>query len=158
MEQEGFLRLAAKYKDTVYRVALNMLASPADADDVTQETLLRLLYSKKPFSDDEYAKRWLIRVCINLCKNELRSAWRKKRGDMPEDVPVFDREGQRELYSAVMSLPEKYRTALYLFYYEEMSAREIGELTGISESAVTTRLCRGKPGRRLYIRRRHLPV
>ncbi len=121
-----------------------MLASPADADDITQETLLRLLSYNKPFSGGDHAKRWLIRVAINLCKNELRSAWRKKREPMPEEVPVFDREEQRELYSAVMSLPEKYRTALYLFYYEDMSAREIGEITGAKESAVTTRLSRGR--------------
>ena len=144
MEREEFLRLAARYKDTVYRVALNMLASPADADDVTQETLLRLLSRNKPFSGDDHAKRWLIRVTINLCKNELRSAWRKKREPMPEEVPAYDRGEQRELYSAVMSLPEKYRTAMYLFYYEDMSAREIGELTGAKESAVTTRLSRGR--------------
>ena len=43
-----------------------------------------------------------------------------------------------------MALPEKYRTALYLFYYEELSVREIGELLGVGESTVTTRLARAR--------------
>lgn len=56
---------------------------------------------------------------------------------------------QGELYQAVMSLPEKYRTVLDLFYYEELSVREIGEVLGLSQSAVTTRLSRAAPARTL---------
>ena len=58
--------------------------------------------------------------------------------------PVFDREEQRELFRAVMALPEKYRTVLYLFYYEELSIQETAELLKLSRSAVTTRLTRAR--------------
>ena len=58
--------------------------------------------------------------------------------------PVFDREDQRDLFHAVMALPEKYRAVLYLFYYEELSIRETAELLKLSRSAVTTRLARAR--------------
>ena len=62
----------------------------------------------------------------------------------PQTEPIFDREDQRALFHAVMALQEKYRTVLYLFYYEELSVREIAELLKISQSSVTTRLTRAR--------------
>ena len=61
-----------------------------------------------------------------------------------QQAPVFDRMEQRELFDTVMALPEKYRTVLYLFYYEELSIREISELLKVSQSSVTTRLTRAR--------------
>ena len=63
--------------------------------------------------------------------------------ELPE-TPVFDRPEQGELYREVMGLPEKYRTVLYLFYYEELTVKEIGEILGLRTSAVTTRLHRAR--------------
>ena len=76
----------------------------------------------------------------------LKSPWRKRRVSWEEapEIPVFDRPEQAALYQEVMALPEKYRTALYLFYYEELSVREIGALLGVGESTVTTRLARAR--------------
>lgn len=58
--------------------------------------------------------------------------------------PVFDRTEQRKLFEAVMDLPEKYRTVLYLYYYEELSIRETAAALKLSQSAVTTRLSRAR--------------
>ena len=62
---------------------------------------------------------------------------------LPEE-PVFQEPQEEELYREVMALPEKYRTVLDLFYYEELSVREIAETLGIKESLVTTRLSRAR--------------
>ena len=62
---------------------------------------------------------------------------------LPE-TPVFDRPEQGELYREVMRLPEKYRTVLYLFYYEELTVKEIGQVLGLRTTAVTTRLHRAR--------------
>lgn len=146
MDRERFLRLSGKYKDTVFRVALNMLGSSHDADDVVQETLIKLYRSGKSFDSDEHVKRWLIRVAINLCKNVLRSPWRRR---MPLDESLvasdpFASAEEGALFAEVMALPDKYRTTLYLFYYEEYSVREIAGLLGVSETAVTSRLSRAR--------------
>jgi len=144
LDRTQFLQLAAEHKDTVFRVALNMLASPDDADDVVQETLIRLLERTEPFESGAHAKNWLIRVAINQCKSVLRSPWRRRRASFEEAAAPDAPQEERELLAAVMSLPEKYRTALYLFYYEGYSSKELAGLLGISVSAVTTRLARAR--------------
>ena len=145
LEREQFLLLAGKYKDTVFRLALNALGSPHDADDIVQETLLRLWKRSEPFESEAHAKHWLIRVALNLCKNVFRAPWRKTLPlDQLDAAAVFDTPEQGELYAEVMALPEKYRTALYLFYYEAYSVKEIAGLLGVSQSVVTTRLNRAR--------------
>jgi RNA polymerase sigma-70 factor (ECF subfamily) len=112
-----------------------------------QEVFLRLFTSKKNIADDEeHLRRWLLRVTINYSRDVLRSPWRKHRTsleDLPEQ-PVFQEPEQQALYQTVMDLPESYRIVLVLFYYEELSVREIGELLNVSPSAVTTRLSRAR--------------
>ena len=146
MEQEFFDRAVQCWQDMVFRLALHQLGSYADADDAVQEVFLRLWRQKVPFASDEHLRRWLMRVTVNWCRDQLRSPWRKRRVDWDslENQPAFETPEQGEFYQAVMSLPEKYRTVLDLFYYEELSVREIGEVLGLSQSAVTTRLSRAR--------------
>ena len=147
MDKERCQRAAEEYQDMVYRVALHAAGHPQDAEDAVQEVFLRLYLEKKPFDSSEHLRRWLIRVTVNLCRDMLKSPWRRRRGTMPADLPAepeFERAEQGELYRAVLSLPEKYRTVLDLYYYEEVTAREIGETLGLKTSAVTTRLSRGR--------------
>lgn len=143
---ERFCYLAEKYKDTVYRVALNFTGSPQDSEDAVQEALMRLYTARRLFEDEEHVKRWLIRVTVNYCKNLRRSALRHPSVDLDEvtaSVP-FEGEEQVALFTAVMELPELYRVPLYLFYYEEYSVKEIASILGISDSNVTTRLSRAR--------------
>ena len=98
-------------------------------------------------------KSWLIRVTINHCKSRLRAPWHTRRLPLEElpDTPVFDDPAQRELYDAVLALPQAYRIVLYLFYYEDMPTREIAAALHISQNAVTTRLTRAREAlRRAY--------
>ena len=145
LEREIFLDLAGRYKDTIFRVALNMLGSPADADDIVQETLIKLLKRQEPFESEDHAKNWLIRVAVNLSKNVLRAPWRRHDSlEIAENMMVFDTPEQGELYEEVMALPEKYRTVLYLYYYEGYSVKEIAEILNIQTTAVTSWLSRAR--------------
>ena len=146
MEQTEFTHAVGQYQDMVYRVALHCFACPPDAEDAVQEVFLRLYAREEPFESSEHLRRWLIRVTVNHCRDVLKSPWRKRRVslDTLPDQPVFDAPEQGELYQAVMALPEKYRVTLYLFYYEELSTKEIAELLGLRQTAVTTRLSRGR--------------
>jgi RNA polymerase sigma factor (sigma-70 family) len=145
MERENFMDAVGHYQDLVYRVALHAAGSPQDAEDVVQEVFLRLFLEEKPFAGPEHLRRWLIRVTVNAGRDLTKSAWRKRRvplDSVPE--PVFEAPEQQELYREVLALPESYRTVLYLFYYEGYSTKEIGEILGIRQSAVTTRLSRAR--------------
>ena len=130
----------------VYRVALHSLGTPQDADDAVQEFFLRLYQRAEPFDSPEHLRRWLLRVTLNYCRDVLKSPWRRRRVSLESlpELPAFQREEERVLYQTVMSLPEKYRTVLDLFYYEELSVREIAGLLHIEVSAVTTRLSRAR--------------
>lgn len=141
-----FSALAERYLNLVYRVAINCVGSPADADDVTQNTMLRLLRQKEGFQSEEHAKRWLIRVAVNESKRLLTAPWRRHTVTLEElaaVLPAEDREGQ-ELLEAVLSLPGKYRLPLYLYYYEGYQVGEIGELLNRRPSTVQTQLARGR--------------
>lgn len=146
MDKAGFTHAVEQYQNTVYRTALHALGSPQDADDAVQEVFLRLFRYKAPFESEEHLRRWLLRVTVNCCRDMLKSPWRKRRVSWEElpETPVFDKPQQAALYREVMALPEKYRTVLNLFYYEELSVREIGKLLDVGESTVTTRLLRAR--------------
>ena len=146
MEQVHFTRAVERHQDMVYRVALHSLGTPQDADDAVQEVFLRLYQRAEPFDSPEHLRRWLLRVTLNYCRDVLKSPWRRRRVSLESlpELPAFQREEERVLYQTVMSLPEKYRTVLDLFYYEELSVREIAALLHIEVSAVTTRLSRAR--------------
>ena len=83
MNNEEFETLAKRHMDMVYRLAFNYMKSASDADDVTQNVLLRLLKNGKPFASGEHARYWLVRVTVNECRRALRSPWRRV-GDIGE--------------------------------------------------------------------------
>ena len=146
MERTLFEHAAVRYQNMVYRIALHYFGNSQDAEDAVQEVFLRLYTAEKSFESPEHLRRWLIRVTVNVCRDVLRSPWRRRRVSLEElpEEPVFDQPEQAALNREIMALPEKYRTVLNLFYYEELSVKEIGELLGLRTSAVTTRLHRAR--------------
>ena len=135
-----------KYKDLVYRTALTVTGCHEDAEDITQEVFFKYFRMNPEFEDETHEKAWLLRVTINAGRNLLRSAWFRKRADV--DITLFpdggDAPGDSAVLKAVLGLPEKYRTAIYLHYYEGYSAAEIASLTGRSAAAVGQHLSRGR--------------
>lgn len=135
------------YKDMVYRIAFVQCQS--DADDVFQETFLRLLTCPKEFDSEEHLKAWLIRVTVNCCKLRRRSAKSGKRAELTEDIAAsgIDEDcgsDSAAVMTAVLALPEKYRPAVMLRYYEDMSCKEIAAALGLNEATVRTRLARAR--------------
>lgn len=121
-----------------------MLFSIQDAEDIVQETYIRLLVKQPKFHDEEHAKAWLIRVCINLCKNQLRFRKRHPQDNI-EDLqnPIVSTEVYEVMHS-VHFLPEKLRKVMILHAVEGYSVKEISKILKISESAVKKRLQRGR--------------
>lgn len=138
--------LAQKYQISVYRAAFSICKNPQDAEDVTQETFLAYHRSSRQFESEEHIRAWLLRVTINKGKNLQLSFWTRNRQSMEDYMEslVFEEPGDRDLFTAVMALPEKYRTVIHLFYYEDYTVKEIAKIVGASESTVKTRLHRGR--------------
>ena len=136
------LGLFQQYKDPVYRLALSMTGSAADAEDVCQTVFLKVL-EKQPDLLPGKERAWLFQVTANEC----RSLWRrlKRRGTVPLDhAAELAAPEEGALLRQVMELSPKDRTVLYLHYFEGFSTQETGALLHISQSAVTTRLLRAR--------------
>ena len=145
MDKTAFLTIAEQHRDMIYRIALNFFRNIQDAEDATQEVLLKLYLRCEPFDGPDHAKHWLIQVTLNHCRSVWRSPWRQRVSleELAASIPFAGREDS-ELFQSVMALPEQHRTVLYLFYYEELSVREIAAALRISETSVTSRLSRAR--------------
>ena len=147
-----FETAVGRYGDTVFRLAYNYLKNRADAEDVMQETLLKLYLERRPFQSPEHQRHWVVRVSVNECRKLLRSPWRRRTGPLEEaDAPVFDTPEQSEVFRQVMDLPPKYRAAVYLYYYEDCSVQEIAAAMGANPSTVQTWLMRARGKLRLTL-------
>ncbi len=146
MDKQEAQRLVDTYGDAVYRLAYAHTGSRFDAEDVTQETFLRLIRAAPEFKEEAHCKAWLLRVAVNCAKDLHRSFWRKRAVPLEEaeSVPAPEQTEDSPLLRAVLALPERYRTVVHLYYYEGYSAAEIGRIVGKSVSAVNTRLSRAR--------------
>lgn len=133
--------LFRKYKDDVYRLAVSYTKGRQDAEDVCQNVFLKLL--RQPHIDPGKEKSWLLQVTANECRSLLRSHWWRTTVPIEESLSVSIPENDG-VYEALIRLKPKYRVVIYLHYYEGFSTSEIAELLKISQSAVTTRLCRAR--------------
>lgn len=134
--------LFEEHKDMVYRLALSYTGCTHDAQDVSQEVFLRLIrWIDRIKIGSERA--WLIKVTVNCCKT-LRSSYNRRNTRELLETDAVSRPEEGELSEIILNLPKDYRIVVYLFYYEEYSTKEISNLLGISQSAVTTRLHRAR--------------
>lgn len=138
--------IASQYRDCIFSIAYHYLKNSYDADDIVQNVLIKYYHNKKTLESEEHKKHWLIRVAINECKKVLLSPWRNRCQNIDDYAQMlqFEEPEQSELFYAVMELPQKYRIVVHLYYYEDYCVREIGQLLGIRETAVSTRLLRAR--------------
>ena len=145
MDEFHARRLVDLYADTILRISYNYLKQTCDAEDICQTVFLKYLTSNCTFDSVEHEKAWIIRTAINACKDCLKSAHYRRTVALDEAQavaapPVPD----TEILDALKTLPEQYRVALYLFYYENYSAKEIAEVMGKTETNITQYLSRGR--------------
>ena len=141
------------YADMIYRLALVRTRNRADAEDVLQDVFFRCLRRQPHFRDREHQKAWLITAAINSSKSLLGRADRR-HGVGPEALEFLSTEDDTDnsVYNAVMQLPEKYRTAVHLFYYEGYSVEEIGKMTDTNPSTVKSHLHRAREALRRVLK------
>lgn len=131
--------------DTVYRVCFSFMKNAEDAEDMMQETFLKLISSKKQFESEEHEKAWLVVTASNTCKDELRR-WKRRLEyikSLFQQENVVWKEDDKVL-EWVMELPVKYKQVIYLYYYEGYRTSEIASMLHCSESTVRNQLARGR--------------
>ena len=142
--QEQRTREVERWGDMVYRLALARTASVPDAEDVFQEVFLRYFRHEETFRSDEHRKAWLIRCTVNRAKSLTASPWKKRTVPLETAEEVGVEDDYREVYSAVLSLPGKYRAVIHLHYFEGLSVMEIAQTLHVAEGTVKSQLSRGR--------------
>ncbi len=132
------------YGNMLFRLCLIMLGNTNDAEDAVQEVVIKYLQKAPKFENTEHEKAWLIKVSTNQCKDILRFRSRNQMVDIDQIKECIEEESDSEIIDALMTLPEKYKIVLILYYVEGYSTKEIADVIGKTSSAVKMRLKKGR--------------
>lgn len=137
----------SRYSDDVLRTCFVLLSDRTLAEDAMQDTFMKAWKAMSQFEGRENAspKTWLMRIAVNTCKDYLRSGWfrRRKQTCALEEIPPAltpVSQDSRELFLDVLRLPEKYKSAILLYYYQELTTEEVAKALGISRPTLNRRL------------------
>ena len=142
---QEFEYYVSTFSGAVFRTAMCYTKNKADADDIMQEVFLKLYTADTYFENDTHAKAWLIKVTANMCRNMLKNPWKKliQPIEAAENMPA-ESERKSGLVDIIMKMKSKNRIVLYMHYFEGYTTREVAEILGIKENAVTSQLYRGR--------------
>lgn len=139
-----FLEIYNRQVDTVYRVCYSFMKNKADTEDMVQETFLRLLSVGKAFENERHEKAWLIVTASNLCKDALKNWWRKNE-NIDDYLNIAEEPKQEDgILDMILSLPDDYKDAVYMYYYEGYTTVEIARNLHCPEATVRSRLSRAR--------------
>ncbi|MBQ8922394.1 MAG: RNA polymerase sigma factor [Oscillospiraceae bacterium] len=152
MNPISFEELMTTHYNTLLRIAVQHTGNTAEAEDIVQDTFLKLLESGKQFCDHGHAKAFLIRAAVNRCFDYLKSARRKRNisltdaeeHTLPPDSGGFQSEETLAVLEAMQRLRPEYRNVIYLYYYEEYSVKEIASILRRSSNTVSSWLTRAR--------------
>ena len=133
------------YSKMVWRLALSRTGREDAAEEVYQETFLRLFQKEREFDSEEHRKAWIIRTTLICCKRYWSASFRKETLSLEEitDVAALS-EVENGVLQALFQLPEKYRLPLELYYVEGLTAEECAKVLKIRPVAFRVRISRGK--------------
>lgn len=130
----------SRQADTVYRLCFSFLKNKWDTEDAVQTTFLKLITSGKTFENQEHEKAWLIVTASNTCKNLLKHPQRKMADIDSLSLESRDAVSLDETLEAILALPERYKTTLYLYYYEGYPTKQIAAMLRRPASTIRNHL------------------
>lgn len=137
-------QLLNEYGDSILRLAYTYLHNMADAEDILQETMIAYIQNKPGLVNGNHEKAWLLRVAANKSKNKIEYNRIRQTDELQEELLEQRRDDLSFVWDAVKQLPERYREAIHLFYYEGYSTREIARILGRKEGSIRSDLSRGR--------------
>jgi len=164
-DTQSFAKIVDKYKDMVYTISIKILRNKEDAEEVAQDTFVKVYNSLKNFRKESKFSSWIYRIAYNTAISRVRKE-KKKKADISLDdkeyikdnitinhitktlEPLEAEERHLYLHKAINSLSTNEQLAVNLFYLEEKSVKEIEEITSWSTSNVKTQLFRAR--KKLY--------
>lgn len=144
-EEREVRQIYNDYGDDLYRLCYFYTGNVHDAMDAVQNTLVHLMEYTGTFESESHKKSWLLKVGVNECRQLHRQWWRRK---VTADESLIDMEKvgvqTSDVWESVMSLPTKYRIAIYLYYYVGYSTEEIAKIMEKQSSTVRSLLLRAR--------------
>ena len=141
-------RMAAEalntYGNAILRCAYSYLHNMADAEEILQDTLLKLLTAAPGFESEEHKKAWLLKVAANLSKNRIEYNALRDCDELDESLAAEGREDLSFVWEAVKQLPTQYREVIHLHYYEGYSTEEMAQILSRNPSTIRSDLRRGR--------------
>lgn len=149
LKKERLSELMTRYEKDLLRMCCVYLRDASMAEDAVQETFIKAYKALDAFRGESSERTWLYAIATNVCRDIRRLAWYRyvdRRVDFDQlPVPAAPpTETSMALMTEVMRLPRKYMEVVWLYYYEDMNLREIGQLLGVTPSAVSHRLMKAK--------------
>lgn len=162
-DQQAFAEIVGLYQDKLYHMAYRMLSSRQEAEDVVQDTFLRVYKNLDRYDDTMKFSTWIYRIATNLCIDRLR----KRKPSYSLDAETTEHEGldgysmipsdnrtpesetllsemQATVHKAIDNLPAKYKSVMVLRYLQDLSLQEIGDVLDMPVTTVKTRVHRGR--------------
>ena len=138
----------AKYNDygkMLFKIAFLYVGNSADAEDILQDVFIKYLSGRYSFKDSDHEKAWFIRVTQNKALDFLKRKGRKNISlDDIENFTYEKNDNSADILREILALPEKYKSSVILYYYNDYSVEKISKILKISKSAVKMRLKRSR--------------
>lgn len=153
-DNSAFRQLVERYQDSVINVSYRFLRNKEEAEEIAQETFLKVYLSANSYQPKTKFSTWLFKIVVNSCLNKLRDKKKFSFSQLEENLPApteeqpdksLEREELKKLVKeAIDSLPENQRTVILLNQYEGFSYQDTAKILDCSVSAVESRLFRAK--------------
>jgi len=156
-DANSFAVLVDRYKDLVYTLAIRMLKNKEEAEEVSQDTFLKVFKSLAKFKGESKFSSWIYRITYNTCLDKIR---KQKRDPIVVTIDEFtehqvntidnaldklvEKEHKQLIQDCLQLLPSDVGFLLTLYYFEEQSIEEISKVIGISSANVKVKLFRSR--------------
>lgn len=132
------------YSGMLYRLCYLMLGGRNDAEDAVQDTFIRYMKARPDFDNEGHEKAWFIRVATNVCHDRQRFRFRQRAIPLDEAESQAAEPEDSTVLKEIMALPAQCKAPLYMHYYEGYSIEEVARILNSSESAIKSRMFRGR--------------
>lgn len=149
-----FEKIYINYRDNIFRMCFLMLKDYQLAEDAMQETFYKALCAFKRFNEKSTVKTWLTRIAINVCKDKLKKKSSFETPDEDVGILLYKEESIDEklcIVDAIKQLPVELREVVVLYYYQELTHKEIAKTLKLTVPNVAYRLKTAKSRLRLYL-------
>ena len=144
--------LIAKYQVYLYKTAFLYVKNEADSLDAVQECVTRGMLGIENLKEPRYFKTWITKILINCIRQDKKKTQTISLDEYVETgIENYLIEEKVDLYDAIDSLPDQYKTVVILFYFQELKIREIAQVMEIAEGSVKAGLYRAKKQLRKWL-------